>query len=107
MLIAQQVKLMRDPQIKGLPCELVTPVRLVLKETRFLHSDLPCPTSPKRVELLIAPHPLSCGLGSSPYSFLCRLCYIVRSPRHSLPKLVSMVAEQLSLPINEFAVESS
>jgi hypothetical protein len=38
MLIAQLVELMRDLQIEGLPCELVTPVRLHLKETRVLTS---------------------------------------------------------------------
>jgi hypothetical protein len=39
MLVGQQVELMRDPQIEALPCELVTPVRLLINETRVLHSD--------------------------------------------------------------------
>jgi hypothetical protein len=41
MLIAKSVELMRDRQIEGLPCELVAPVRLLLEETRVLHSDPP------------------------------------------------------------------
>jgi hypothetical protein len=39
--IAKSVELMRDRQIEGLPCELVAPVRLLLEETRVLHSNPP------------------------------------------------------------------
>jgi hypothetical protein len=41
MLITQAVELMRDLQIEGLPCELVNPVRLLMKETRVLHGNPP------------------------------------------------------------------
>jgi hypothetical protein len=40
-LVAHYVELMRDGQIYALPRELVTPVRLPMKETRVLHSRYP------------------------------------------------------------------
>src|SRR5262249_29270695 len=36
-LIAHKVELMRHGQIKALPCELVTPVGLLMKETRVFN----------------------------------------------------------------------
>jgi hypothetical protein len=41
LAICKSVELMRDRQIEGLPCELVAPVRLLLEETRVLHSNPP------------------------------------------------------------------
>src|SRR5262245_54350697 len=50
MLVAQYVEPLRDPQIEGLPRQLVTPVRLLVQETHVLHSDLPY--TPKPLERL-------------------------------------------------------
>jgi hypothetical protein len=41
MLVAQSIEPLRDPQIEGLPRQLVTPVRLLVKEAHVLHSDPP------------------------------------------------------------------
>jgi hypothetical protein len=41
VLVAHCVELMRDGQIKALPRELVTPVCLLVKETRVLHPRSP------------------------------------------------------------------
>jgi hypothetical protein len=84
----------------------LTPVRLLLKESaRPLRPSLPSQArNGSNTFLSFA----SCSLGSSPRfcrSFLCRLCYIVRSLHHPSAKLISAVAEHLSLPTNEFAVD--
>jgi len=66
------------------------------------------PTSPKRVEHLIRHQSLSCRpwIVSEILRFLPVSPLLYRAPpRHSLPKLVSVVAEHLSLPTHEFALD--
>jgi hypothetical protein len=89
MLIAHSVELLRDPQIEGLPCELVTPVRLLLKETHVPIPTFLVPTSPKRVEHLIRRQSLSCRpwIVSEILRFPPVSPLLYRAPpRHSLPK---------------------
>src|SRR5262249_26013821 len=99
---------MRDPQIEALPCELVTPVRLLIKEARVLHSDtLLTQKNSNACSLQVRTrhsHRYSCGLGSPSRfccSFLRGLRYVLCSLHHLLAQLFCMVAEHLRLQTNE------
>jgi hypothetical protein len=111
MLVAQYVEPLRDPQIEGLPCELVAPVCLLVKETHVFHFGPSLHPEPTQTLALHWANAILIRLMQPRIAFEI-LPFLPRSPflspvlpPSSFARALSLVAEHLSLPSNEVALD--